>query len=144
MRTKSRGLHRGRVLCARRPVKKTVLHQYRDKRRREGRGFESASYLPVHPHQEDAPKHEPSEETRRDVARVRAPVSLVLHVGHAPAADGDLRADVYEREDRQQMKLLDAQHLLVLVRGDGLRVWADACLRQDLCLGWNQRASTTH
>ena len=59
-------------------------------------------------------------------------MSLVLHVGHAPPTNGDLRADVYQREEGKQVELLDAQDLFVFVRRDRLRVRADARLGQDL------------
>ena len=114
--------------------KKKVLRQYPSKQKIGRRIEESEPYLPIHPHQEDPAEHEPSEETRRNVTCVCAAISLVLHVGYAPPAEGDLCAYVYEREEGKQVKLLDAQDLLVFVRGRRLGVGADTSLRQDLYL----------
>ena len=77
-----------------------------------------------------------SEETRRDISSIRVTVPLFLDIRDTPATDRDFRADVDEREEREDVHRADAEYLLVLVRQDRVLVWAEVVdFLLDLCNG---------
>lgn len=62
-------------------------------------------------------------------------MSLLLDIGDAPASNGDLRTDVDEREEGEDMDCADGEYLLVLVRLNRVLVRAEVVdFSLDLCM----------
>lgn len=115
---------------------------------------ERSAHLAVQPHEHDATEHKPAKEAGRDVPRIRRTVTLLLNVRDTPAcpvvsnergnhsrremrrtANGDLRANVDECENGEEVHLADAEDLLVLVRVNRVRIDGQVVhLRLDLCM----------
>ena len=88
-------------------------------------GLVRCAYLFVKPHQQDASKHKSSKEPRRNVSGIRVPMPFLLNIRDTPSTNGDLRANIYDREERANVYCRYAEDCLVLVRLYCVLLWAE-------------------